>query len=481
MDIYAENNGGFQALEGTSPFEEGSQFQGEGYTEMPYQEPAAGPAWYGKAQGAEGLPAGAYQETVMQAGGYDNAQGATGFPAGQTGNYNNVGCVAEFPVGSYQATVMQTAGDGNMYGARNFFTVPYQEPAAGAGAGLYMGEADALPVAPGQVLPQEMEVLASAAGQEAVWPQTAEMGYTDQETVELGTAEQQAAEPIATDLETAESEVTGQEADSEMADSGTADMETAETEITAGAETAGTEIPTAEAVPDADKEDDEETRRVKHETAEAERKAEWEEKQQAKKAAEQEKLDQLANMSDDAAVSAAMKQVGAETEKLTRRNMKDCVAEYIQTLCLEDPGFARMVMHPRKNMIHCFHFINRKAKEFIQQEMEDNDIKPENGVYGSDVPDDLCYQWAEEYFRDLDAEEDQEKEEKFESRPYVGKSGSKAKAKKTAEKKSAAKKSTAAKPADKKAEKPGQEADGQMSFLGQMSLNDLMAQEVKAG
>ena len=247
------------------------------------------------------------------------------------------------------------------------------------------------------------------------------------------------------------------------------------------AETAGTEPQAAEAAPDADKEDDEETRRIRHETAEAELKAEWEEKQQAKRAAEQEKLDRLANMSDDAAVSAAMKQVGTETEKLTRRNMKDCVAEYIQTLCLEDPGFARMVMHPRKNMVHCFHYINRKAKEFIQQEMEDNDIKPENGVYGSDVPDDLCYQWAEEYFRDPDAEEDQEKEENFEPRPYAGKSGSKAKAKKTAEKKPAAKKSTATKPADKKAEKPGQEADGQMSFPGQMSLNDLMAPEVKAG
>ncbi len=247
------------------------------------------------------------------------------------------------------------------------------------------------------------------------------------------------------------------------------------------AETAGTEPQAAEAAPDADKEDDEETRRIRHETAEAERKAEWEEKQQAKRAAEQEKLDRLANMSDDAAVSAAMKQVGTETEKLTRRNMKDCVAEYIQTLCLEDPGFARMVMHPRKNMVHCFHYINRKAKEFIQQEMEDNDIKPENGVYGSDVPDDLCYQWAEEYFRDPDAEEDQEKEENFEPRPYAVKSGSKAKAKKTAEKKPAAKKSTATKPADKKAEKPGQEADGQMSFPGQMSLNDLMAPEVKAG
>lgn len=399
MDIYAENNGGFQALEGTSPFEEGSQLQGEGYAEMPYQEPAAGPAWYGEAQGAEGLPAGVYQETMMQAGVYDNAQVAAGFPVGQ-----------------YRETVMQTAGDGNMYGAGNFSTVPYQEQAAEYGAEVYMGEADALPVAPGQMLPQEMEALASAAGQEAVWPQTAERGFTDQETVELGTAEQLAAEPIATDLETAESEVTGQEADSEMADPETADMETAETEITAEAETDATEPQAAEAAPDAGKEDDEETRRIKHETAEAERKAEWEEKQQAKKAVEQEKLDQLANMSDDAAVSAAMKQVGAETEKLTRRNMKDCVAEYIQTLCLEDPGFARMVMHPRKNMIHCFHYINRKAKEFIQQEMEDNDIKPENGVYGSDVPDDLCYQWAEEYFRDPDAEEDREKEEKFEPR-----------------------------------------------------------------
>lgn len=416
MDMYTEGNGGFQALEGTSPFEESSQLQTDGYTEA--------------------LPAGPYQENMVK-----------------------------------------TAGDGSTYGAGDFSAVPYQEPAAGAGTGLYMGEAYALPVAPGHMLPQEMEdpgmyqeavspmgegflaqaempemeVLASAAGQEAVWPQTAEMGFANQE------------------------------ADSEMADPGTADMETAETEITAEAETAGKEIPAAEAAQDADKEDDEETRRMKHETAEAERKAEWEEKQQAKKAAEQEKLDQLANMSDDAAVAAAMKQVGADTEKLTRRNMKDCVAEYIQTLCLEDPGFARMVMHPRKNMIHCFHYINRKAKEFIQQEMEDNDMKPENGVYGSDVPDDLCYQWAEEYFRDPDAKEDREKEEKFEPRPYTGKSGSKAKAKKTAEKKPVAKKSTATKAADKKAEKPGQEADGQMSFPGQISLSDIMAPEVKAG
>ena len=62
-------------------------------------------------------------------------------------------------------------------------------------------------------------------------------------------------------------------------------------------------------------------------------------------------------------------------QRLTRRNMKQCVTEYIQTLCLEDVAFARNVMHPRKNMVNCFRYINRKALEFTKQEMEDNDVK----------------------------------------------------------------------------------------------------------
>lgn len=70
-------------------------------------------------------------------------------------------------------------------------------------------------------------------------------------------------------------------------------------------------------------------------------------------------------------------------------------------------------MHPRKNMIRCFRYITRKAKEFAEQEMKDNDEKPIAGGYGCDVPDDMCYLWAEEYFMDMDAEEDKEKEEKF--------------------------------------------------------------------
>ena len=101
----------------------------------------------------------------------------------------------------------------------------------------------------------------------------------------------------------------------------------------------------------------EDEKKKAHEAAEAKRKADWEARRAAKKAAEQEQLDRLAAMRDDEVMIASMKRVSADTERLTRRNMKECVAEYIQTMCMEDPAFARKAMHPRKNMIRCFQYI----------------------------------------------------------------------------------------------------------------------------
>lgn len=176
-----------------------------------------------------------------------------------------------------------------------------------------------------------------------------------------------------------------------------------------------------------------------HEEAEAARKAEWERKKREKEEAEQAAWENAVAMDDNEVMMASMKRVGDDAERLTRRNMKQCVTEHIQTKCLDDPAFARQVMHPRKNMIRCFRYITRKAKEFVKQEMEDNDEKPIDGGYGCDVPDDMCYLWAEEYFMDMDAEEDKEKEEKFVPKPYTGKTAPKSK-KKTEKKKPAPKK-----------------------------------------
>lgn len=195
---------------------------------------------------------------------------------------------------------------------------------------------------------------------------------------------------------------------------------------------------------------DDDKRRQEHEAAEAARKADWEAKQLAKKQREQAALQELQAMSEQDLLKASMKRVCADTEKLTRRNMKDCVSEHIQTKCLEDLEFARMVMHPRKSMLHCFQHISHKAWDYVQDELKADGIQPgpDRQGYGADIPDGLCYQWAEEYFRDPDAKEDQEDEEEFIPRPYVGKSsGKKANKKKAPEKKEAAKKEPAKKPA----------------------------------
>ena len=162
-------------------------------------------------------------------------------------------------------------------------------------------------------------------------------------------------------------------------------------------------------------------KRRRHEEAETKRKAEWERQQAEKRTAEQAALAKIEQMSETELVKASMERMKKETERLTRRNLKECVSEYVQTLCLSDPAFARMVMHPRKSMAHCLQFINRKAREYLLAEMKDNGMEPQpNGIYGGDVPEDTCYDWAEEYYWDADAEEDEVKEEPFVPKPYPG-------------------------------------------------------------
>lgn len=144
-------------------------------------------------------------------------------------------------------------------------------------------------------------------------------------------------------------------------------------------------------------------------------------------------------MTDADAVAASTECIRLAIERITRRNMKECVAGHIQELC-QDPAFARYVMHPKKSLANCFKYVNRHAKEYLTKEMEENGFEA-NGVYGGDVPDQTCYQWAEDYFRDPDAPEDTEKEDKFVPKPYVGGSVKKKTTKKSTAQKGRKKKS----------------------------------------
>lgn len=228
---------------------------------------------------------------------------------------------------------------------------------------------------------------------------------------------------------------------------------------------AAQEPPAAQSADEAAEEDA--RKKAEHEAEEAQRKAAFEARQAEKKKNYQLQLLKMQNMSDDDVMVAAAQRAGKDTEKITRRNMKECVSEHIQTLCFSDPAFARLTMHPRKNMIHCFQYINRKAQEYVQDELKASGIQQGPGlqIYSADIPDDLCYQWAEDYFRDPTVKEDEEQEEKFVPKPYVSKTGTKTTVKKPAEKKKAEKKTAAKKQPEPKV--LGE--DGQMSF-GQMAM-----------
>lgn len=203
------------------------------------------------------------------------------------------------------------------------------------------------------------------------------------------------------------------------------------------------------AVGDAAPAPDDDAKRKAHEAAEAKRKAEFDAKQAEKKAARQAALDRIAAMNGAELLAAAAERVAADTERLTRRNMKEAVAEHIQAKCREDAAFAMLVMDPEKSMTHCFWYINRKAKEFIEKEIKDADPNPASGMYGGDVPDDMVYQMAEAYFCDENAEEDHKDDEKFVPKPYVPTSTNRKKAQGKADKKPApAAKPKAAKPTD---------------------------------
>ena len=163
---------------------------------------------------------------------------------------------------------------------------------------------------------------------------------------------------------------------------------------------------------------DDDARRRAHEAAEAKRKAEFDARQAEKKAARQAALDRIAAMNRADLLAASVERVAADTERLTRRNMKESVAGHIQAKCREDAAFATLVMDPAKSMVNCFQYITRKAQEYAEQEMKDNGIQ-RTGVYGLDVPDGLCFQWAEDYFKDENAKEDHNEDEKFVPKPYV--------------------------------------------------------------
>lgn len=116
----------------------------------------------------------------------------------------------------------------------------------------------------------------------------------------------------------------------------------------------------------------------------------------------------LETLSPDAQIKNAIEKISDASEKITRRNMKIQVSEFIKVRCHSNPNFAALILNPKKNLVNCFKYINRMAMEWIK---EDAKARGEelHGQIGGDVPDDIVFDWSIEYFQKIDLPEDEEK------------------------------------------------------------------------
>lgn len=172
-------------------------------------------------------------------------------------------------------------------------------------------------------------------------------------------------------------------------------------------------------------EEKEKQRRAEHEAKEAARKAKFDERQRRKQEEKAQARQAVLAMSDTEVIAAAVKKI----EDYKKDFLKDFKGaenggileiEVVKTLmagCQCDTDFARLVMNPEKSLENCFRYMGTQAYNL---QKEDIQKRIQNGAAYAvfPFPQNLCFQWVVNYFKDLEAAEDKEPEEKFNPHRY---------------------------------------------------------------
>ena len=98
-------------------------------------------------------------------------------------------------------------------------------------------------------------------------------------------------------------------------------------------------------------------------------------------------------------IEDAIRKLEKEREKAKEKGFVEPITEYLIKRCTEDSGFAEDVMQSHKTWGKCFNYIYGKAK------------KRATGSCAA-VRDDVVFEWAEDYYRKDDKEEEAKAAEK---------------------------------------------------------------------
>lgn len=96
-------------------------------------------------------------------------------------------------------------------------------------------------------------------------------------------------------------------------------------------------------------------------------------------------------------ITRAKEIIELQAERTSLKTMADFVKEYIIAYCDEDPGFVECVNNTEKSFMDCIGYIKKKALDWLKVQQNIELTNYAQGV-GGDVPPDICYQWAVEYY-----------------------------------------------------------------------------------
>lgn len=86
-----------------------------------------------------------------------------------------------------------------------------------------------------------------------------------------------------------------------------------------------------------------------------------------------------------------------QAERTSLRTMADYVKEYLIAYCDEDPEFTERVNSSEKTFMDCIGFIKKKALEWLKEQQNMELSVFAQGI-GGEVPPEICYGWAVEYY-----------------------------------------------------------------------------------
>jgi len=100
----------------------------------------------------------------------------------------------------------------------------------------------------------------------------------------------------------------------------------------------------------------------------------------------------------DENVSKAKEVLTLQADRFQMKTMADFVREYLIAYSEEHPEFSEKILDPAKSFAGCIKDIKSHALKWLREQPNNEMVEGERDGVSGDVPNDICYGWAIDYY-----------------------------------------------------------------------------------